>query len=131
VQDILEQFGLTAIADRRTGRFSQGERMKVALGRAIVHSPAHLLLDEPTNGLDIPSVHSLRAVLRRMRDRGVCLVFSTHVLDEVRALCDQVIIISRGRVVARGAPEGICRQANRATLDGAFLALTGREEAAS
>ena len=102
VEDVLVQLDLTRVADRRVAGFSQGERMKVALGRAIVHSPAHVLLDEPTNGLDIPSVHGLRDVLRRMRDAGTCILFSTHVLDEVRALCDNVVIISRGRVVAEG-----------------------------
>lgn len=131
VQDVLLQLGLERIADRRTGGFSQGERMKVALGRAIVHAPAHVLLDEPTNGLDVPSVHGLRDVLRRMRADGACVVFSSHVLEEVRALCDNVVIIAHGRVVANGEVEAICRQARRATLEDAFLALTGREEMAS
>ena len=131
VQDVLVQLGLERVADRRTAGFSQGERMKVALGRALVHGPAHLLLDEPTNGLDIPSVHGLREVLRRMRDRGACIVFSSHVIDEIRALCDKVVIVSRGRVVADGDAAEICRQANRASLEDAFLRLTGREEMAS
>jgi sodium transport system ATP-binding protein len=131
VQDVLTQLGLDRVADRRTAGFSQGERMKVALGRALVHGPAHLLLDEPTNGLDIPSVHGLRDVLRRMRERGACIVFSSHVIDEVRALCDKVVIVSRGRVVADGEAAAICRQAGRATLEAAFLSLTGREEMAS
>jgi sodium transport system ATP-binding protein len=130
VQEVVEALGLERIVDRRTGGFSQGERMKVALGRAIVHSPAHLLLDEPTNGLDIPSVQSLREVLRRMRDRGACIVFSSHVLDDVQALCDLVVIVSRGRVVARGNAAEICRQAGCSTMADAFLKLTRSEEAA-
>ena len=131
VQDVLTQLGLDRVADRRTAGFSQGERMKVALGRALVHAPAHLLLDEPTNGLDIPSVHGLREVLRRMRDRGACLVFSSHVIEEIRALCDRVVIVSRGRVVADGDAAAICRQASRSTLEDAFLTLTARAEMAS
>ncbi|HEX2442503.1 MAG TPA: ATP-binding cassette domain-containing protein [Vicinamibacterales bacterium] len=127
VEDVLARLDLARVADRRVAGFSQGERMKVALGRAIVHSPAHVLLDEPTNGLDIPSVHGLREVLRRMRDSGTCILFSTHVLDEVRALCDNVVIISRGRVVAQGDQADICRLAGCATLEEAFLALTHRE----
>ncbi len=127
VQDVVVRLGLERIADRKVAGFSQGERMKVALGRAIVHAPGHLLLDEPTNGLDIPSVHALRGVLRRLRDQGACILFSSHVLDEVRALCDKVVIISQGRVVANGTAEEICRQAESATLEHAFLALTGRE----
>jgi sodium transport system ATP-binding protein len=131
VDAVVHELGLEGIADRRTGGFSQGERMKVALARAIVHSPAHLLLDEPTNGLDIPAVQTLRKVLRRMRDDGACIVFSSHVLDEVRALCDNVVIISRGRVVAEGDAASICRQAERTTLEDAFVALTGHQEVAS
>ena len=126
VQDVLVQLGLDRIADRRTAGFSQGERMKVALGRAIVHSPAHVLLDEPTNGLDIPSVQGLRDVLRRMRDRGTCILFSSHVLDDIRALCDTVVIVSHGCVVANGDPTEICRQARRSTVEEAFLELTTR-----
>jgi sodium transport system ATP-binding protein len=125
------ELGLERIANRRTAGFSQGERMKVALGRALVHSPSHLLLDEPTNGLDIPTVRGLRDVLRRIRDQGTCIIFSSHAIEEVRALCDTVLIMSHGRVVAAGDAAAVCRQAQCATLEEAFLALTEREEMAS
>jgi sodium transport system ATP-binding protein len=128
VQDVLMLLGLEAIADRWTAGYSQGERMKVALGRAIVHSPSHLILDEPTNGLDIPTVHGVRDILRGMKDRGTCIIFSSHVLEDVRALCDQIVVIARGRVVASGDVSQICRSTGRASLEDAFLALTGRVE---
>jgi sodium transport system ATP-binding protein len=126
VEEVLALLGLEAVADRRTAGFSQGERMKVALGRAIVHAPPHLLLDEPTNGLDIPSVHGLREILRHMRSRGTCIIFSSHVLDEVRALCDSIVIIAHGQLVASGTIAEICQRANSETLERAFLTLTGR-----
>ena len=131
VDTVLQDLGLQGIADRRTGRFSQGERMKVALGRAIVHAPPHLILDEPTNGLDIPAVHGLRRVLRRMRDGGACILLSSHVIGEVRALCDTVVIISKGRVVADGEAADVCRRTGQPTLEDAFVALTGHQEMAS
>jgi sodium transport system ATP-binding protein len=131
VEEIVALLGLEAIADRRTAGFSQGERMKVALGRAIVHAPAHLLLDEPTNGLDIPSVLALREILRNMRGRGTCIVFSSHVLEDVRALCDTIVVISQGEVVATGTIDEICEQARCATLEDAFLMLTRRQAMAS
>ena len=131
VTDVLRQLGLERIADRRVAGFSQGERMKVALGRAIVHAPPHVLLDEPTNGLDIPTVHGLRDVLRRMRDRGTCVIFSSHVLEEVQALCDNIIVISHGCVVANGDVAAICRHTQCATLEDAFLKVTGHLEVAS
>jgi sodium transport system ATP-binding protein len=131
VEAVLSQLGLEDVADRRVAGFSQGERMKVALARAIVHGPRHLLLDEPTNGLDIPTVHGLREVLRRMRDRGACIILSTHVLDDVRALCDRIVVIVQGRVVAEGESTSICRKAGCATLEDAFLQLNRPEALAS
>ena len=102
-----------------------------ALGRAIVHAPPHVLLDEPTNGLDIPSVLALREILREMRKAGTCIVFSSHVLDEVRALCDTIVILSHGHVVADGTIPEICRDTGQATLEAAFLTLMRREAVAS
>lgn len=131
VADLIDQLGLGSIADRRAAGLSQGERMKTALGRALVHDPSHVLLDEPTNGLDIPSVQGLRDVLRRLRARGTCIVFSSHVLAEVRALCDKVVIIARGQVVASDDVEGICRSTRCDTLEDAFLQLTRKVEVMS
>jgi sodium transport system ATP-binding protein len=128
VNRALALVGLESAANRRTEGFSQGERMKVALARAIVHSPRNLLLDEPTNGLDIPTARSFKAALREMRERGVCIVFSSHILDDIRALCDTVVVVSKGRTVARGEPLALCEQAGCATLEDAFIRLTGREE---
>jgi len=125
IEAVVSILGLEAIADRKTHGFSQGERMKTALGRALLHSPQNLLLDEPTNGLDIPTIRSLRELLRRLRDSGTCIVYSSHVLDEVRALCDQVVIIAGGRIVAEGSPQELCSQAETASLEEAFIELTG------
>lgn len=99
--------------------------MKTALGRALLHSPRNLLLDEPTNGLDIPTLRSLRDLLRRLRDSGTCIVYSSHVLDEVRALCNRVLIIAGGRIVAEGSPPEFCARAETASLEEAFIELTG------
>lgn len=125
----LALLGLGALADRRAAGFSQGERMKVALGRAVVHGPRNVLLDEPTNGLDIPSVRALRGWLRDMRDHGICILLSSHVLDEVRALCDRIVIISTGRVVAHGTADAICRDSGCESLEDAFVRLIAPREA--
>lgn len=127
VSELVSALGLDGLADRRVGGFSQGERLKVALGRALVHAPQHLLLDEPTNGLDVATVHNLRVLLRRLRDDGRCIVFSSHVLDQVAALCDSVVIVARGRLVARGTVAALCSQAGVATLEDAFMTLSTRE----
>jgi sodium transport system ATP-binding protein len=124
VEDVISVLGLQSIADRRTAGFSQGERMKVALGRAILHSPNNLLLDEPTNGLDIPTIRSLRQFLNRLRDAGRCILFSSHVLDEIRALCDKLVVISSGRMVAHGSPAELCAQTGTTSLEEAFVHLT-------
>ena len=125
IEAVVSVLGLEAMADRKTHGFSQGERMKTALGRALLHSPQNLLLDEPTNGLDIPTIRSLRDLLRRLRDAGTCIVYSSHVLDEVRALCDGVVIIAGGRIVAQGSPEELCTRAETTSLEEAFIELTG------
>lgn len=130
VERVVRTLGLEPIADRRTAGFSQGERMKTALGRALLHAPQNLLLDEPTNGLDVPTVRSLREILRRLRDGGVCVVFSSHVLDEVRALCDRLVVISAGSLVAEGSPAEICARAGAASLEDAFVKLTMTDAAA-
>ncbi len=128
IEQVIGFLGMQAIAGRRTGGFSQGERMKTALGRALIHSPKNLLLDEPTNGLDVPSVRALRLLLQRTRDTGACIVFSSHVLEEVRALCDRVVVLAQGRVVAEGTPDELCQRAGVRTLEDAFVAFTGTAE---
>ena len=122
---------MTAIADRRVAGFSHGERTKVALARALVHDPRTVLLDEPTNGLDVMSTRAVRTILRTLRDSGHCVLFSSHVMQEVSALCDQIIVITRGQVVAHGTPDAIRAQTGRDNLEDAFVALTRRTEAES
>ena len=118
VSRALAAVGIESLAERQTQGFSQGERMKVALARAIVHEPRNLILDEPTNGLDVPSARTFKAALSRMRELGVCIVFSSHLIHDVSALCDTVVIISRGRTVAQGEPEALCRKTGCSTLEG-------------
>ena len=100
------------LLDRRTEGFSQGERMKTALARALVHDPANIVLDEPTNGLDVLATRSLRETLRRLRDdEGKCIVFSSHIMQEVERLCDHVVVVSHGRTVAQGTVAALKAQA--------------------
>ena len=117
------------IERRRARGFSQGQKLKTALARALVHEPRNLILDEPTNGLDVPSVRTLRTLLRSLRDSGHCILFSSHVMHEVAALCDEVVVISRGRVVGSGSPESLRASTGAADLEQAFVALTGDETA--
>ncbi len=111
IERVTSVLGLRSIVDRRASGLSQGERTKAALARAALHSPQNLLLDEPTNALDVPTVRSLRDFLRQLREAGTCIVFSSHVLEEVRMLCDKLVIISHGSVVAQGSPAEICKHA--------------------
>ena len=128
VDALLDTLGLRAVGDRRTQGFSQGEKMKVAIARALVHDPATILLDEPTNGLDIMSVRALREQLRSLRAQGKCLLFSSHVMQEVAALCDRIVILAQGRVVAAGSADELTAQAGTRTLEDAFVALIGSGE---
>jgi sodium transport system ATP-binding protein len=121
---------LEALLDRRADGFSQGERMKVAIARALVHEPQNIVLDEPTNGLDVMTTRALRDVIRRLRDEGRCILFSSHVMQEVSALCDEIVIVAHGAVVASGSPAAILAASGRDDLEEAFVMLTGAQAAA-
>jgi sodium transport system ATP-binding protein len=127
VDDTLELLGLMRLADTPTAGFSQGERMKVALGRILVHRPPNLLLDEPTNTLDIVTIRNLRKLLEKMREEGCCILFSSHVLEDIQGLCDRVVILCSGRVVAEGTIPEVCNQTNSCNLEEAFLHVTSAE----
>ena len=115
---------MQALLDRRTDGFSQGERMKTALARALVHDPANIVLDEPTNGLDVLATRSLRDTLRRLRDEhGKCIVFSTHIMQEVERLCDQVVVVSHGRTVAVGSVAELNAVSGQADFEETFVDL--------
>jgi sodium transport system ATP-binding protein len=124
-QELVTLLGMEEFADRRARGFSQGQRVKTALARALVHRPQNLLLDEPTNGLDVMAVRSLRALLVSLRDAGHCILFSSHVMQEVSALCDEIVVIAHGTVLAAGTPEEIRTRAGAASLEDAFVGLTG------
>jgi sodium transport system ATP-binding protein len=128
VDMLIDVLGLRALADRRAQGFSQGERMKTAIARALVHDPHTILLDEPTNGLDIMSVRALREQLRTLRAMGKCLLFSTHVMQEVAALCDTIVILGKGRVIAQGTAAELVEASRAVSLEDAFVALLGSGE---
>jgi sodium transport system ATP-binding protein len=125
--ELIELLELQDIADRRARGFSQGQKIRTALARALVHGPRNLILDEPTSGLDVPAVRKLRALLQRLRDQGHCVLFSSHVMQEVALLCDEVVVISQGRVVATGTPEQLRAGTGAASFEDAFVALTGED----
>jgi sodium transport system ATP-binding protein len=126
--ELIEQLEMQEFADRRAKGFSQGQRIKTALARALIHRPRNLLLDEPTNGLDVMAVRSLRRLLGRLRDEGHCVLFSSHVMQEVGALCDEVIVIAHGTVVASGPPEELRARTGESSLEDAFVRLIGTGE---
>jgi sodium transport system ATP-binding protein len=115
---------MTPLLSRRTEGFSQGERMKTALARALVHNPPNIILDEPTNGLDVLATRALRDALRRLRDdEGKCIVFSTHIMQEVERLCDRVIVVSHGRTVADGTVASLNAECGQRDFEESFVML--------
>ncbi len=122
---LLALLDMREVADRRTAGFSHGERTKVALARALVHDPRNVLLDEPTNGLDVMSTRAVREIIRRLKAEGRTVVFSSHVMQEVSALCDRIIVIAHGRVVASGTPDELRAQTGQQNLEDAFVTLAG------
>ena len=114
--------------DRATEGFSQGQRTKTAIARALVHDPKNVILDEPTNGLDVMTTRGLRGFLKDLRAEGRCVIFSSHIMQEVAALCDRIVIVAHGRVVAQGTPDELREHAGESNLEDAFVKLIGSEE---
>lgn len=125
IQELVGILDMQDIIDRRTEGFSSGQRVKVAIARAIIHKPDNILLDEPTNGLDVMSTRAMRTVIRRLREDGKCVLFSSHIMQEVTALCDQIVIISKGEIVACGSPQEILERTGKNNLEDAFATAIG------
>jgi sodium transport system ATP-binding protein len=123
--------GMESFMERRAKGFSQGQRIKVALARALVHDPGNIVLDEPTNGLDVMAIRNLREMLLALKAQGRCVLFSSHVMQEVAALCDRVVIIGHGRVLADATVESIRERSGAASLEEAFLQVLGDSEGVS
>jgi sodium transport system ATP-binding protein len=128
IDDLVRMLELQEVEHRRTEGFSSGQRVKVAIARALIHNPPNVLLDEPTNGLDVMSTRSMRTFIRRLRDEGRCVVFSSHIMQEVSALCDRIVIIGRGTVAAEGSAANLLETTGMENLEDAFVAAIGSEE---
>ena len=115
-------------AERRSEGFSQGQRVKTAIARALIHEPNNVILDEPTNGLDVMATRAMREFLKRLKHEGRCVLFSSHIMQEVAALCDRIVVIAHGRVVADDTPEALRTRTGEANLEDAFVKLIGSEE---
>lgn len=127
-QELIDALDMADVADRRTEGFSQGQRVKTAIARALVHDPQNVILDEPTNGLDVMATRAMRNFLRELRAKGRCVLFSSHIMQEVAALCDRIVIIAAGRVVAAGTADELRAQAGTENLEDAFVSIIGSAE---
>lgn len=121
IESLIQQLGLAKVADRAAKGYSQGEQMKVCVGRALVHSPKNVILDEPTNGLDVYALRSLREMIRGLRDDGHCVLFSSHVMQEVAALCDRIVVIANGRIIADGNADTLRERYQEQDLEEVFI----------
>ena len=120
--------GMEDVLDRQAEGFSQGQRTKTAIARALVHDPRNVILDEPTNGLDVMTTRGLRDFLRQLRAEGRCVIFSSHIMQEVAALCDRIVVIAKGTVMAAGTPDELRAQTGEDNLEDAFVKAIGSEE---
>ncbi len=126
VDELIGRLGAHDIADRRADGLSQGERTKIALARALVHNPTHLLLDEPTSGLDVMAVRDLRAWLKELKQQGCCILLSSHVMQEIAALADDIVIIAEGQIAAIGTPESLADDFENDDLEEIFVDAVAR-----
>ena len=131
IQNVIDQLNINDFADRKTKGFSQGQRTKVSLARSLVHGPQNILLDEPSNGLDVMATRSLRDLIRQLKATGTCVLFSSHVMQEVAALCDEIVIIASGQVAIHDSPEGIRNATGCDDLEDAFVKAISMVEVAA
>ena len=125
---LIEALGMQDVAERQTEGFSQGQRTKTAIARALVHDPRNVILDEPTNGLDVMTTRAMRGFLRQLRAECRCVIFSSHIMQEVAALCDRIVVIAKGKVMANGTPDELRAQTDEDNLEDAFVKAIGSEE---
>jgi sodium transport system ATP-binding protein len=125
---LIEVLDMGDFADRRAEGFSQGQRVKTAIARALIHGPKNVLLDEPTNGLDVMATRRMRQFMRDLRAEGRCVLFSSHVMQEVGQLCDRIVVIAKGRVVADESPEALRQHTGESSLEEAFVKIIGSGE---
>lgn len=128
IDELVDMLEMGDFIERRCKGFSQGQKTKVALARALVHKPKNVLLDEPTNGLDVMATRGLREVILKLKDAGHCVLFSSHVMQEVAALCDEIVIIANGKVAASGSPDQLRQSTGQENLEDAFVKAIGSEE---
>ena len=128
VEEVLERVDLTRLAGRRAATLPLGQRRRVALARALVHHPANVVFDEPTNGLDVLGVRDVRAEIRRLAAAGCAVIVSTHVMPEISAVCDRIVVLSKGQVVATGTPRELQERSGASTLEDAFIQTIGTAE---
>jgi sodium transport system ATP-binding protein len=128
IEGLLAVLDMQSIADRKTEGFSTGEQLKVAIARALVHDPKNVLLDEPTNGLDVKSTRAMRQLIYKLREQGKCILLTSHIMQEVAALCDHIVIISNGLVSAQGSPNELLLRTGKNNLEDAFIEVIGSEE---
>ncbi len=125
---LIDLLDMEEIADRRTEGFSTGQKVKVAIARALVHDPPNMMLDEPTVGLDVMSTRTMREMIRQLREEGRTVLFSSHIMQEVASLCDNIVIIAHGRVVAQGTADELRQQTGQPDLEDAFVSIIGSGE---
>ena len=128
INTVIKHLAMEDLAQRKTAGFSQGQRMKVTLAQALVHQPQNFVLDEPTRGLDVMSTRLLRQYLISLKEKGHCILFSSHVMHEVAVLCDRVIIVANGKLAAQGTPQELCDIAKEKQLEDAFVKIIGSDE---
>jgi sodium transport system ATP-binding protein len=128
IDSLIRLLDMGDIADRRTEGFSTGQRVKVAIARALVQRPTNVLLDEPTSGLDVPSTRAMRDFIKRLRDDGAAVLFSSHIMQEAALLCDRIVVVARGKVAAVGSPDELRRLTGKESLEDAFVSIIGSEE---
>ena len=124
IENLLDQLQMKEFCLRPSEGYSQGQKIKVSLARALIHDPLNILLDEPSSGLDIMATRALRDIIIGLKDRGKCVLFSSHIMQEVETLCENIVIIDKGIVKFDGTIDQFRNHSGSHDLEEAFLKIT-------
>ena len=125
INEVVKRFDMDSFKNQRIGNLSTGQTQRVGVARCVMHDPHNYILDEATSGLDIISSQVILDFIKEERDKGKCIIYSTHYMEEAENICDRVVLINKGKIIAIGTPEKIVKDTKTTNIRDAFFKLIG------
>lgn len=125
IKDIVKKFNMSSFLNQKISTLSTGQYQRTSIARCLVHNPDYYILDEATSGLDVISSKSILDFIKKVKKENKCIIYSTHYMEEAENICDKIVMINKGKVIAQGTPTEICKNTKTTNLRDSFFALIG------